>query len=268
MNARRRWADWLPLGLFLALAVWLVGGALLGPSMREQAPSATTVDAGAATAVLLPAPAPVEPTVPAAQSAAQSGVAATGAAPDAELVSPDWAAAAAVATGIPARALLGYAGAALRLAQERPDCGLGWTTLAALGEIESDHGRHNGSMIGPDGVTVPGIFGPALDGSVYDAFADTDQGRWDGDPVWDRAVGPLQFIPATWADWGADGDGDTLADPQQIDDAALAAGRYLCESGAMTSPTAWRAAVYSYNHVESYVDLVAATANGYAARMP
>jgi membrane-bound lytic murein transglycosylase B len=79
-------------------------------------------------------------------------------------------------------------------------------------------------------------------------------------------VGPLQFIPSTWHRWGADGSGDGVADPQQIDDASLAAARYLCHYGDLTDAATWRTAVFAYNHVESYVDSVAATANQYAAQ--
>ncbi|MCS5722510.1 lytic murein transglycosylase [Herbiconiux sp. CPCC 203407] len=184
----------------------------------------------------------------------------------ADLVDPAWAESTAVATGIPLRALAGYAGASLALAADDPGCGLGWNTLAALGAVESGHGTHGGSTITTDGSTVPPILGPSLDGAVYDRIDDTDGGRLDGDPTGDRAAGPLQFIPGTWAEWGVDGDGDGLADPQRIDDAALAAGRYLCHYGDLADPTTWRTAVFAYNHVETYVDLIAATANDYAAR--
>jgi membrane-bound lytic murein transglycosylase B len=74
----------------------------------------------------------------------------------------------------------------------------------------------------------------------------------------------MQFIPDTWTRWGADGNGDGATDPNQIDDAALAAARYLCASGAMSSVEGWRAAIFSYNHLDVYVDDVAAVANRYA----
>ncbi|WP_447407116.1 lytic murein transglycosylase, partial [Clostridium perfringens] len=83
------------------------------------------------------------------------------------------------------------------------------------------------------------IRGPALDGDGVAAIADTDGGRWDGDTLWDRAVGPMQFIPDTWSRWGADGNGDGAADPNQIDDAALATARYLCGASAMTDAAGW-----------------------------
>lgn len=70
---------------------------------------------------------------------------------------------------------------------------------------------------------------------------------------------------STWAKWGADGNGDGVASPNQIDDAALAAARYLCASGTMTNTAGWRAAVFSYNQSNAYVNEVAAIANRYAA---
>ncbi len=65
-----------------------------------------------------------------------------------------------------------------------------------------------------------------LDGSGDVAAVPGEAGTWQ------RATGPLQFIPSTWERWGSDGDGDGVADPQDIDDAAYAAARYLCASGA------------------------------------
>jgi membrane-bound lytic murein transglycosylase B len=180
-------------------------------------------------------------------------------------VDPAWAERAARAAGIPVRAIEAYAVANLVIAAEQPECGIGWNTLAGIGAIESDHGRHDGAELGGDGYPQPAIRGPALDGDGVAAIPDTDGGRWDGDASWDRAVGPLQFIPDTWSRWGADANGDGIADPNQIDDAALAAARYLCASGPMRSVDGWRAAIFSYNHLDSYVDDVAAVANRYAA---
>jgi membrane-bound lytic murein transglycosylase B len=181
-------------------------------------------------------------------------------------VDPSWAASVAASTGIPERALLAYAFADLALAAEQPECGVGWNTLAALGWIESGHGFHDGSVLGADGYVTPVILGPRLDGGDVEAIADTDSGFWDRDTEWDRAVGPLQFIPSTWATWGADGSGDGVIDPNQIDDAALTAGRYLCASGSLRDAEGWRAAILSYNRIDAYVESVAEAANYYAAR--
>ncbi|MFG6403943.1 lytic transglycosylase domain-containing protein [Microbacterium sp. P04] len=179
-------------------------------------------------------------------------------------VDATWSARVSSQTGIPQRALEAYALADLVVDAEQPACGIGWNTLAGIGAIETDHGRHDGAVLGADGYPSPAIRGPQLDGNGNAAISDTDGGAWDGDTVWDRAVGPMQFIPDTWARWGADGNGDGTTDPNQIDDAALATARYLCHSGSMTSVDGWRAAIFSYNHLDVYVDDVAAVANRYA----
>jgi membrane-bound lytic murein transglycosylase B len=180
-------------------------------------------------------------------------------------IDPEWMTRVAGATGIPVRALSAYAFAHISLAAEEPECGLDWTTIAAIGEIESGHGSHGDSVLDENGYAQPAIIGRALDGDGVATIKDTDDGVFDGDATWDRAVGPMQFIPSTWAKWGSDANGDGLADPNQIDDAAQSAAHYLCASGPMTSPDGWRAAVFSYNHDNDYVDKVAKVANGFAA---
>jgi membrane-bound lytic murein transglycosylase B len=167
-------------------------------------------------------------------------------------------------TGIPVRALRAYAAADLVLSEEQPDCGIVWNTLAGVGSVESRHGAYGGATLDADGWVMPRIVGPALDGDGFAEIGDTDGGEWDGDTEWDRAVGPMQFIPETWRRWGADGNGDDRRDPNHIDDAALAAARYLCASGPMTDPGSWRDAIFSYNPLARYVDDVAEMATEYA----
>jgi membrane-bound lytic murein transglycosylase B len=181
-----------------------------------------------------------------------------------------WAARAAAATGISDRAFLAYASADLTIEAEQPGCGLGWNTLAAIGTVESANGTYGGATLLASGYTSKPIIGVPLDGGKFGgervaAIPDTDNGRLDGDTRWDHAVGPFQFLPSTWAKWGADGNGDGIASPNQIDDAALAAARYLCASGTVTTAAGWRAAVFSYNHSDAYVNDVAVIANRYAA---
>ncbi|WP_211262366.1 lytic transglycosylase domain-containing protein [Nitriliruptor alkaliphilus] len=180
----------------------------------------------------------------------------------------DQLAATAARVGIPERALAAYASAALRLREERPSCNLTWVTLAGVGYVESHHGTIGGRQLLPDGTPTSPIIGVPLDGGPnVRAIPDTDGGRYDGDTTWDRAVGPMQFIPSTWARWGADGNGDGQADPQHIDDAALAAARYLCASGRdLTHSSNWGQALWSYNRSESYIRHVLAVANTYADR--
>ena len=120
-----------------------------------------------------------------------------------------------------------------------------------------------------DGRSSTPILGPALDGEGGFAAipATPETATWHGDPRWDHAVGPLQFIPATWVTWGADGDGDGDADPNDIDDAAATAVRYLCADGHdLTTGSGWAQAVFSYNHAQAYVDAVRAAAVEYAGR--
>jgi len=180
-------------------------------------------------------------------------------------VDPAWAARTSAATGIPVRAVLAYGSAALTIGSQQPGCHLSWNTLAGIGSVESAHGTHSGARLLASGTSVPAIRGPALNGNGVGTIRDSDDGAWDGDRSWDRAVGPMQFIPGTWRRWGTDGSGDGVADPNQIDDAALTAGRYLCASGSLASVDGWRSAILSYNHSDAYVNSVAAVANRYAA---
>lgn len=176
-----------------------------------------------------------------------------------------WVQSTAAATGIPPRSLLAYGNATLALADEQPSCRLGWATLAGIGQIESGHGR---AGLRDDGLPAEPIVGPALDGrpGVAAIRATPESTAWHGDPVWDHAVGPMQFIPSTWRTWAADGDRDGVANPQDIDDAALAAARYLCAgSRDLSTGEGWWAAVLSYNHSDAYVEKVFAAADRYAA---
>lgn len=188
-------------------------------------------------------------------------------APVAELSDPGWVARTAEAADIPARAVTAYAGAATALAVEQPDCGLGWNTLAGIGEVETGHGTHDGSEIGADGRAMPEIVGPALDGGEgVMEIPDTDGGRLDGDDQWDRAVGPMQFIPTTWESWARDGSGDGVPDVHHIDDAALTAASYLCgQQEDMTTDEGWNAAINAYNRSVPYAVDVADHAEEYAA---
>ena len=78
-------------------------------------------------------------------------------------------------------------------------------------------------------------------------------------------MGPMQFLPGTWAMWATDGDGDGRRDPLDLDDAAAAAARYLCAGGHdLSSGSGWADAILTYNRARVYVDDVYAAAVGYA----
>ncbi|WP_265565816.1 lytic transglycosylase domain-containing protein [Streptomyces hygroscopicus] len=171
---------------------------------------------------------------------------------------PKWDTAPHVAGGaLPATVYAAYRRAATELARTAPGCGLRWQLLAAIGQVES--GQAWGGRVAPDGTTLTPILGPRLDGGAFALVRDTDGGVHDGDTVYDRAVGPMQFIPSTWARWGADGNGDGRADPNNVFDAALAAGRYLCAAGTdLSDPAGLDRAILGYNHSESYLRTVRA----------
>ncbi|QOV41089.1 lytic murein transglycosylase [Streptomyces ferrugineus] len=158
---------------------------------------------------------------------------------------------------LPASVFAAYRQAAERLSREAPGCRLRWQLLAAIGQVES--GQARGGRVTPDGTTVTPILGPRLDGVAFALIRDTDGGAHDGDGEYDRAVGPMQFIPSTWARWGADGNGDGRTDPNNVFDAALAAGRYLCAGGRdLSDPADLDRAVLGYNHSAAYLRTVRA----------
>lgn len=108
----------------------------------------------------------------------------------------------------------------------RTECpGLPWAVLAGIGRVETDHHRNK---------------------------ATSSAG----------AQGPMQFMPATWAAFGVDADGDGAATITDPDDAVAAAARYLCASDA-TDPTELRQAIWNYNHADWYVDRVLEAAARY-----
>jgi membrane-bound lytic murein transglycosylase B len=167
---------------------------------------------------------------------------------------------------MPARSLRAYRFAEAVMQRADPTCRLDWSLLAAIGHVESDHGRHGNADVRADGTSTPHILGPALDGSAdVSAIPDTDDGRLDTDDRWDRAVGPMQFIPSTWTMVGSDADDDGVRDPHDIDDAAVSTALYLCAGeGDLGTTTGQRSAVYRYNHSDAYVDLVLRLAAAYA----
>lgn len=163
--------------------------------------------------------------------------------------------------GIPQRALDAY-----RAAGDIGSlCLLDWSVIAGIGRVESNH-ADGGRLLG-DGRTFRPILGPVLNGGAFAAIPDSDNGQLDGHTRWDRAVGPMQFIPGTWAWMGVDADGDGRADPHDIDDAAAATALYLCRSSPdLSQLDALAEALLTYNKSRAYVASVVSWAHAYSAR--
>ncbi|MFG2499544.1 lytic transglycosylase domain-containing protein [Streptomyces sp. NPDC048441] len=157
--------------------------------------------------------------------------------------------------GLPATVLDAYKKAEASLATSKPGCNLPWQLLAAIGKVES--GQARGGRVDANGTTLTPILGPVLNGNGFAKITDTDNGAYDNDTTHDRAVGPMQFIPSTWDTWAQDGNADGKKDPNNVYDAALAAGRYLCASDRDLSVEGdLHKAILSYNHSTAYLNTV------------
>ena len=101
-----------------------------------------------------------------------------------------------------------------------------WTLLAGIGMEETGHGRNSTTSTA-------------------------------------GALGPMQFMPATWATMGVDGDSDGDADIQNVADSIYSAANYLTKSGVTKGPGGVRAAIFAYNHADWYVNDVLYYAKAY-----
>jgi membrane-bound lytic murein transglycosylase B len=182
----------------------------------------------------------------------------------------DWAAARASALNMSVNALEAYAYAARVAEVENPDCHIAWTTLAGIGMVESHNGTYRGATVAPNGDVTPPIRGVRLDGSSGNLeIVDGDGGEIDGDPVYARAMGPMQFIPETWRLYGVDANNDGVVNPDNFDDAALSAAGYLCWRGRdLATPEGWMKALRAYNLSDQYARTVRDWATAYADRHP
>ena len=166
------------------------------------------------------------------------------------------------ALGIPMVALAAYRNAEAKMAAAAPGCGVSWNLLAGIGRIESGHA--GGGAVDARGTAVYPIYGPALDGTLpgNEVIIQSSVGN---QVTYARAMGPMQFLPGTWARYAADGDGDGIADPQNLFDSTLAAARYLCSGGLnLRDPAGVMAAILRYNNSMPYAQNVLGWAAAYA----
>ncbi|MGW6564966.1 hypothetical protein [Streptomyces sp. NPDC054975] len=176
--------------------------------------------------------------------------------------------------GIGPVVLNAYVKAAYAITALRPKCaGMRWSVIAGIGKVESGHAA--GRTIAANGSVTPRIYGVRLNGSGAggntSVHSDTDHGVLDGDTLYDRAVGPMQFIPSTWhGPSGQDGNGDGVRDPHNIFDAAQATAVYLCGTGSsnLTDDAQLRRAVLRYNQSSAYADEVIGHIHAYDQLTP
>lgn len=240
-------------GLSLAVLTMLFVSDLVGAHQRATAQSPHD-------------PRPTAEAVPTPAQEAPAGPDAGGGADTAQLqrtqVSSQWITDQSKRTGIPARVLQSYVAAEIWAARQFPQCGLRWNTLAGIGFVESAHGTLGGTSVTAAGTAAQPIIGPQLNGRGVARITDTDGGRLDQDREFDRAVGPMQFLPATWQAFGIDGNGDGTADAQNIDDATASAAKYLCSGNRnLATPEGWTQAILAYNPSDAYVRAVFDAAN-------
>lgn len=166
------------------------------------------------------------------------------------------------ALGIPSMALSAYRNAEKMMSLAQPGCGVSWNLLAGIGRIESLHANNGATDV--RGTAVRPIYGPTLDGSLPGNEIIV-QSMANGRPTYARAMGPMQFLPGTWARYASDGDGDGKADPQNLFDSALAAGRYLCSGGLnLRDQSQVLSAILRYNNSMPYARNVLGWAAAYA----
>jgi membrane-bound lytic murein transglycosylase B len=166
------------------------------------------------------------------------------------------------ALGIPSIALTAYRSAEQKMAAAAPGCGVSWNLLAGIGRIESGHA--GGGAVDARGTAVVPIYGPSLDGTLpgNEVILQSSAGNR---PSYARAMGPMQFLPGTWARYASDGKGDGVADPQNLFDSTLAAARYLCSGGLnLRDPSQVMAAILRYNNSMAYAQNVLGWASAYA----
>lgn len=162
---------------------------------------------------------------------------------------------------IPPIVLNAYRTAEKIMATKAPGCGISWNLLAGIGRIESGHA--NSGATDAHGTALTPILGPVLDGTLAGNEVIV-QSIAAGRVTYARALGPMQFLPGTWARYAADAIGDGKPDVQNVYDASLAAARYLCSGGLnLRDPSQVLTAILRYNNSMPYAQNVLGWAKAY-----
>jgi len=157
-----------------------------------------------------------------------------------------WAAGLSGPLDIPERALIGYATGELTLREEQPGCHLSWVTLAGIGKASSDHGRFGGGSLDAEGRATTALRAVPLTGAA-------------GEAAREARIGPMQLTQAEWQR------ADVQGDPQDIDDAAIAAGRTLCSGGTdLQAGQGWWNAIKDYRRSDLFRQQALGNAQLYA----
>lgn len=171
--------------------------------------------------------------------------------------------------GMSIEAATAYIEGAKRAQELVPGCAVDPLFLAGFGKVESGHGTANGASIQPDGMVLPKILGPPLDGSGVGGNVTPIRNRLPADKrslygvngAYDQAVGPMQFLGSTFGGLQPppdfDGDPSTIPTPHSYYDATLGAAILLCNAGdGLQDEASMRKGAFSYNRSSSYVEKV------------
>jgi membrane-bound lytic murein transglycosylase B len=249
---------WITLVVMIGLlAAAGVVGAFVGPGRNPAPVGGPTGGAAKASSLGTDVPAAPRPTL----------VVPSGPARPADALGP-WAGRIGSAIDVPAVAVAAYAYAQLLVQQTTPQCHLGWTTLAGLGQVDSQHGQAGGAVLDKTGRSSPPVLGPPLDGQEGRPLVpDTDAGAYDADDTYDRGMGPLLLVPTVWRENASDGDDDDILDPYDIDDASLAMAKLLCAGGDdLAQISGWTAAMTRLGAGEAFTAAVYQAADSYGQR--
>ncbi|WP_306999094.1 C40 family peptidase [Amycolatopsis thermophila] len=228
------------IALILVAAVGTCGWLLVEPPQEQPARAAADVlppAQPAGNAALASAPTVLEPNAPVqAQAPQEQG--------KSEL--EKWAAGLSGPLDIPERALIGYATGELTLREEDPGCHLSWVTLAGIGKASSDHGRFGGGSLDANGTLTKALGAVPLTGAA-------------GEAATESRSGPMQLTQAEWQRAGVRGN------IQDIDDAAVAAGRTLCAGGTdLQAGQGWWKAIATYRDSDLFRQQALGNAQLYA----